>query len=339
MAVYKIFSEKDTFISSYRSTQNFGRDEMLEVFRSAYDTSTNLDTTRALIQFSNSSIQDVITNIVSGSSYSASLKLYLANALLPSNYTIFGHRVTTAWDMGLGKAADIPITTTGCTWASPWTTAGGDYDATIYSQSFNYIDNKDVNMNITSLVNYWYSNPTVNYGVLLKQSSSIENNSTSSFGNKFFSMDTHTIYPPQIELKWNDSVYSSSLTQVTTSDFTPVISNNKSEFEENTVYKFRIKARDRFPARQFTTTSVYLNAKALPSSSYWALKDVKTEEMVVDFDNNFTKISCDNTSNYFKMYMNGLEPERYYQILYKTILSSGETIVIDDKSNYFKVVR
>ena len=61
--------------------------------------------------------------------------------------------------------------------------------------------------------------------------------------------------------------------------------------------------------------------------------------MVVDFDNNFTKISCDNTSNYFKIYMNGLEPERYYQILYKTILSSGETVVIDDPSNYFKVVR
>jgi len=37
--------------------------------------------------------------------------------------------------------------------------------------------------------------------------------------------------------------------------------------------------------------------------------------------------------------MNGLEPERYYQILYKTILSNGETVVIDDKSNYFKVVR
>ena len=61
--------------------------------------------------------------------------------------------------------------------------------------------------------------------------------------------------------------------------------------------------------------------------------------MVIDFDTTYTKISCDNVSNYFKIYMNGLEPERYYQILYKTILSNGETIVIDDESNYFKVVR
>jgi hypothetical protein len=152
-------------------------------------------------------------------------------------------------------------------------------------------------------------------------------------------MDTHTIYPPQIELKWNDSSYSTTLTQLTSSNFIPVISNNKAEFEENTIYTFRIKCRDTFPARSFSTSSVYLNPKALPSTTYWALKDAKTEEIIIDFDTTFTKVSCDNTSNYFKLYMNGLEPERYYQILIKTVLSNGETIVIDDKSNYFKIVR
>jgi hypothetical protein len=339
MAVYKIFSEKDTFISSYRSSQNFGRDEILEIFRYAFDSSTNLDTTRAIIQFPNASIQDVITNTISGSAYSASLRLYLANATLPANYTIFGHRVTTAWDMGLGKSADVPVTTLGCTWNSPWTTPGGDYNATAYTQSFLYIDNKDINMNVTTLVNYWYSNPNLNYGVLLKQSSSIENSTTSSFGTKFFSMDTHTIYPPQIELKWDDSYYTSSLTQITSSNFTAVISNLQNEFPEGTTYTFRLKARDKFPARAFSTTSVYLVPKRLPSTTYWALKDAKTEEVVIDFDTTFTKVSCDNSGNYFKIYMNGLEPERYYQIIIKTILSNGETIVIEDPLNYFKLVR
>jgi hypothetical protein len=339
MAIYKIFPEKDTFISSYRSTQNFGRDEILEIFRYAYDSSTSLDTTRALIQFPNTSFQDVITNTISGSAYSASLKLYLANALLPADYTLFGHRLTTTWNMGLGRSADSPITTAGCTWISPWTTPGGDYNATAYSQSFLYTDNKDLDMDITTLVNYWYSNPSLNYGILLKQSSSVESNTTSSLGTKFFSMDTHTIYPPQIELKWNDSLYSTTLTQLTSSNFIPVISNNKAEFEENTIYTFRIKCRDTFPARSFSTSSVYLNPKALPSTTYWALKDAKTEEIIIDFDTTFTKVSCDNTSNYFKLYMNGLEPERYYQILIKTVLSNGETLIIDDKSNYFKIVR
>jgi hypothetical protein len=92
-------------------------------------------------------------------------------------------------------------------------------------------------------------------------------------------------------------------------------------FPEGTTYTFRLKVRDQFPARAFSTTSVYLNAKALPSTTYWALKDAKTEEVIIDFDTTFTKVSCDNTSNYFKIYMNGLEPERYYQIVIKTILS------------------
>ena len=61
--------------------------------------------------------------------------------------------------------------------------------------------------------------------------------------------------------------------------------------------------------------------------------------MVIYFDTTYTKISCDNTSNYFKLYMDGLEPERYYQILYKVILNDGETVIIDDVSNYFKIVR
>jgi hypothetical protein len=343
MAIYKIFPEKDTFISKYRSTQNFGRDEILEISNETDITALNADVNRALIQFPTSQISNVITNIISGSTYSASLKLFLANATLPIDYTIFGYPISQSWDMGLGKSADIPITTVGCTWISRtetfnWASTGSSFINTPSSQSFNYIDSKDINMDVTSIVNSWASSSIPNNGFLLRLSSSIED-STTPLITKFFSMDSHTIYPPQLEFKWNDSLYSSSLTQVTSSDFTSVISNNKSEFEENAIYKFRIKARDRFPARAFQTSSVYLNVKALPSSSYWALKDVKTEEMVVDFDTTFTKISCDNTSNYFKIYMDGLEPERYYQILYKTILPSGETLIIDDVSNYFKLVR
>ena len=60
--------------------------------------------------------------------------------------------------------------------------------------------------------------------------------------------------------------------------------------------------------------------------------------MVVDYDENFTKISCDSLGNYFDVYMNGLEPERYYKFLIKSILSDGETVVSDSNYN-FKVIR
>jgi hypothetical protein len=63
-----------------------------------------------------------------------------------------------------------------------------------------------------------------------------------------------------------------------------------------------------------------------------------TEEIVVDYDTTYTKISCDPSGSYFNVYMNGLEPERYYKLLFKSVLSNGETIVFDE-NYYFKVTR
>jgi hypothetical protein len=36
--------------------------------------------------------------------------------------------------------------------------------------------------------------------------------------------------------------------------------------------------------------------------------------------------------------MNGLEPERYYQIMIKTIIGA-QTLVFENPGNYFKLVR
>jgi hypothetical protein len=83
---------------------------------------------------------------------------------------------------------------------------------------------------------------------------------------------------------------------------------------------------------------LYLNNKALPSTSYWSIKDLNTEEIIIDYDTTYTKISCDSNGSYFDIYMNGLEPERYYKILFKVVLSNGENIILDD-NYYFKVIR
>ena len=59
--------------------------------------------------------------------------------------------------------------------------------------------------------------------------------------------------------------------------------------------------------------------------------------MIVDFNTDFTKISCDPNGSFFDVYMDGLQPERYYRILVKTTLD--ESTVVVDNSNIFKVVR
>lgn len=59
--------------------------------------------------------------------------------------------------------------------------------------------------------------------------------------------------------------------------------------------------------------------------------------MVIDFDTTFTKISRNTTGNYFDIYMEGLEPERYYRVLIKSEID-GSTNVIDENL-VFKVIR
>jgi hypothetical protein len=59
--------------------------------------------------------------------------------------------------------------------------------------------------------------------------------------------------------------------------------------------------------------------------------------MVIDFDTNFTKVSTSTSSSYFDIYMDGLEPERYYRVLVKTDIG-GSTVIVDE-DQVFKVVR
>ena len=353
MAVYKIFPEKDAFILSKYPAQNTGRDEILDI--SNYNGINELSSaqgdlpavTRALVQFKTTDISDIITNKIGDAAFQSNLKLYLANAEnAPLDYTLEAYPVSGAWDMGTGRVSDNPKTQDGVSWgwkgesgSRAWTTDGGDWytNQASASQDFTYVSNKDILMNVTNIVQNWNSGSVVNDGFIVKHSASIEF-SSSYVQTQYFSVDTHTIYPPELEFKWDDSSYDTPLTAVTSSDFVLAFTNLKSEFEDSGVYNFRVKARDKYPARAFQTSSVYLNAKALPTSSYWGLKDAKTDEMVVDFDTSYTKISADSGSNYFIVYMDGLEPERYYQLMVKTVIGD-ETLVIEDKGNYFKVVR
>ena len=61
-----------------------------------------------------------------------------------------------------------------------------------------------------------------------------------------------------------------------------------------------------------------------------------TNEYVINFDPIYTKLSLDTTSSYFSLYMNGLQPERYYKILFQTTVDGSVNII--DNNNYFKIV-
>jgi hypothetical protein len=358
MAVYKLFPTKDASIYSYYPTKNAGLDEILDI--SLYKSiENNGEVSRALLAFSNTEISDLLTNKIALSNYKAYLKLYLANASeIPLDYTLYCHPISGSWNMGVGRAANIPSTTEGVSWKYRDILSGSSFSLNINAttssyngdnvgggswwtgsnlvatQSFNYLTNKDIELDVTNAISSsFYQN-----GFIIKHSSSLEFTTGSSFETKYFSTDTHTIYPPCLEFRWNDfSYFTGSLTTVQSDNIVISLSNNKKEYQEDSVNRFRVNTRDKFPTRNFQTSSIYLNSKLLPTSSYYAIKDIKTEEFVIDFDTTFTKLSADSSGNYFDLYMNGLQPERYYQILIKSVIS-GSTVVLED-NNYFKVVR
>jgi hypothetical protein len=60
--------------------------------------------------------------------------------------------------------------------------------------------------------------------------------------------------------------------------------------------------------------------------------------MVVDFDENYTKLSCDYTGNYFFLYTSGLEINRYYRLLIKTNIYSttyGPLSIYDNEQTLY----
>ena len=87
------------------------------------------------------------------------------------------------------------------------------------------------------------------------------------------------------------------------------------------------------PIQLWQTSSVYTNNYYLPTASYYAVKDLYTNEFIIDFDPLYTQLSADTVSSYFDVYMNGLEPERYYTILIKTTIN-GSTIVFNNQYSF-----
>jgi len=358
MAIYKIFPEKDTTIYSRYPLQNTGLDEILEL-KNDYEIGISHNS-RFLTQFSSIEINNIIDNVISGSvtditgslltsskEFTSDLRYFLAEAEgINTDTTVEVYPLSQSWDMGTGKSTHEPITTNGCSWNNrstgvSWGESGGKYTNIITSQSLSYSDEKDLKLNVTPTIKEFYSGNLDNYGFLVKYSNSdeLQVDRNKSFILKYFSIDTNTIYPPYLEFKWRDFTFntgSSSNTIINTPNLLATLDNNGSNFRKDSIHKFYINCKPKFPTRVFQTSSLYNTNYYLPTSSYYAIKDLHTNEFVIDFDTTYTQMSADSKGSFFKLYMNGLQPERYYQILVKTEINES-TLVLDD-NYYFKVI-
>ena len=207
-------------------------------------------------------------------------------------------------------------------------------------------DNLDLNLDVTTIIQKfsasYYQSATFptgipNNGFLLKKPATTEEDNFGFGELQYFSSDTHTIYPPKLTFKWDDSVYSHSGTTLTSGDIFLSLYNNKSEFQRKSKQRFRLTVRKRYPDRTFVTSSNFLNLNYLPETSYYSVRDAETDEVVIPFDTEYTKLSADNDGMYFDLFMEGFQPERYYKLMFR--VDNNDGIHIHDEDYFFKIIR
>ena len=145
-----------------------------------------------------------------------------------------------------------------------WYTGSLDTNANIeVSQCFTLRSEKDLNAPVTDIIKTWYSSSKgiagtytriVNDGFIVKWEDTIEFSTSDAIQPimQFYSVDTNTIYPPQLELKWDDQVFETgNLPAIATTDFYAALDSNPGVFYSESINRFRINVRPDFPTRTF----------------------------------------------------------------------------------------
>lgn len=361
-----IYPSKDATIYQSIPTYNTGLDEIIEVAKTYYG-GTNTELARTLMKYDLTSISESLADgTISNPTYYLNLSVCEAHQI-PFDYTLYAFAVSQSWEMGVGTRFD-QITQEGVSWkyidgsnsSTPWVYISGSGDASFQpgttgsldgeggtwytgseytaTQSFQY-ETGDVRMDVTSIVNEWVVSESIpNEGFILKHDESVELDNNDYGILKFFSLETNTIFPPKLEIAWDDSSWSTgSLEELVGTDVSFYFRNLKREYVDGERVRFRVGARDRYPQKTFSTQSQYLTQKHAPSGSLtYSIRDAQSENVIIPFSD-FTKVSCDSNGHYFDLWTSGLQPERFYKIILKLDVSGS--VKYFDNESVFKLVR
>lgn len=370
-----IYPTKDATIYSHFPEKNSGTDEILELYKETYGSPSleNDDTvfydatyfSRILIQFD---LTDISSSVVSGK-INGNAQYFLTMKTtevinLPVSYNLYAYPISGSWLNGTGFANSNPQVRNGVSWryrdsklsGTLWSTSsyasnatgsfgtiphGGTwYTSSVASQSFNF-DSPDVRMDVTGIVRSWLSGSIVNNGFIIKYSDSVEQDSSVMGNLQFFSRESHTIFLPRLEVFWDNTDLSGtgSFTTIGSEDFKLYTKNLRESYSDNEVAKVRLGVSERYPTQVYSTSSVYMITKILPTSSYFQIQDVVTDDVIIPFHVSGTKVNCDSQGNYIKMDCNSLMPERYYKLVFRSEFDGGDTIRIIDENHIFKIIR
>jgi hypothetical protein len=338
--MYQFFtSSKDATIYEQQPNQNTGLDELIEV--SANYILGNKNVSRGLIQFNSNSIS---SSIASGEITMTSAELVLRECEseeIPTNYSLYMYQLAESWDMGIGTKFD-DISTQGVTWDdkttnTSWTSGSGGYyvTASAVSESVEYLA-YDITFNVVEPINSWVSGSIDNNGWVIKFSDSNENDTIDYGMLQFFGKETNTIYQPKIRIGWDDSQFViGSLPELIAEDIKVTFKRLKTKYKEGSTVLIRLVAREKYPLKTYTSQYSYNDVAYLPSTTYYQIKDAVTHEVIVPFSD-FSKVSCDDSGNYFRLNLKNWETNRDYYIEIKTD-RNGEVEYFSDDDIIFTV--
>lgn len=118
------------------------------------------------------------------------------------------------------------------------------------------------------------------------------------------------------------------------------LQNLQPTYKSGDIIKLNVFGRKKHPLKDFgilTQQVQYLVPEYLPPTTYYALKDNQTDEIVVNFDS-YTRVSCEYPGgNYFLIDTTGLPQERYFRVLIR--VEDGTLIDTIDTGKIFKITR
>jgi len=362
--IYSFYPIADTTIYESDPLKNTGNDAVLDL--SKHVLAEEAYNNRILLKFDTDYIISVMEdNNVIYPNVKFYLNLYTVKEQeVPTTFTVDVFRAGEAWEEGIGRYINNPKTTLGASWYSSskssnsggtpwqvdnlgfgqtaeWTTVKGGgtwYTDPVASSEVNTY-NSDLRIDVTEVVMRWVFNDP-NYGFLVKKSNQDETSDSKFVELKYFSKDTNTIYLPKLEMLWNDASYSpGNLPQPDYSKQLTVYPKNlKNSYKEGSKVRINVGVREKYPVITFATQSNYIQAKQIPSSSFfYGIQHADTNEVVVPFDTNYTKMSCDSTGNYFKLWTDSLQVERYYKLVFRVDYQGSEEYI--DNNYIFKVTK
>ena len=187
--------------------------EVFSIFGQQASSSTENENSRALLQFSTTTIQSDINSSEINSGSNFVLRLFAADTPdpPPQDFTLVVAALSRSWDEGTGPDLANKNYTGDSNWDNAsdgvaWDTAGGDYHTDpVFTTSFT-TGYEDLELDITTLVNQWLDGTKDNYGLGLYLPSSQENSSASYYTKRFYSRTSeYLIKRPVLESRYDDS--------------------------------------------------------------------------------------------------------------------------------------